>query len=87
MVAPTTDPQVNMVLENIETMVASEGGTLELVELGDSSLHVKYRPGVNEECPECVPTRDNVEMFMTMSLKIHAPRITDVTVEEGPPNA
>jgi hypothetical protein len=76
MVASASDPQVNMVLENIETMVASEGGTLELVDLGDTSLHVK-----------CVPTRDNVEMFMTMSLKIHAPQITEVTVEEGPPNA
>jgi len=75
-----------MVLENIETMVASEGGRLELVDLGDTSLHVKYLPGVNEECPECVPTRDNVEMFMTMSLKLHAPLITEVTVEEGPPN-
>lgn len=86
MVALTSDPQVNMVLENIETMVASEGGRLELVDLGDTSLHVKYRPGINEECPECVPTRDNVEMFMTMSLKLHAPQITDVTVEEGSPN-
>ena len=86
MVASTSDPQVNMVLENIETMVASEGGTLELVALGDTSLHVKYLPGVNEECPECVPTRESVEMFMTMSLKIHAPNVTEVTVDEGPPN-
>ncbi|HCV27887.1 MAG TPA: hypothetical protein QGI07_09760 [Dehalococcoidia bacterium] len=86
MVASTSDPQINMVLENIEMMVASEGGRLELVDLSDTSLHVKYLPGVNEECPECVPTRDNVEMFMTMSLKLHAPRITDVTVEGGPPN-
>ncbi|MDA1258718.1 MAG: NifU family protein [Chloroflexi bacterium] len=86
MVASTSDPQVNMVLENIETMVASEGGTLELVALGDTSLHVKYLPGVNEECPECVPTRESVEMFMTMSLKIHAPNVTEITVDEGPPN-
>ena len=86
MVASTSGPQVNLVLENIETMVASEGGTLELVALGDTSLHVKYLPGVNEDCPECVPTRDSVEMFMTMSLKIHAPQITDVTIDEGPPN-
>jgi Fe-S cluster biogenesis protein NfuA len=86
MVETTSDEKVNLVLQNIEMMVASEGGRLELVDLSDTSLHVKYLPGVNEECPECVPTRDNVEMFMTMSLKLHAPRITDVTVEGGPPN-
>ena len=86
MVASTSDPQINMVLQNIETMVASEGGALELVELGETSLHVKYLPGINEECPECVPTKDNVEMFMTMPLKLHAPQIVNVTVEEGPAN-
>ena len=71
----------------MQTIVASEGGSLEFLELSGGKLSVYYKKGVNEECPECVPTRDNVEMFMTMSLKIHAPQITDVTVEEGPPNA
>ena len=84
MVASTSDPIIDAVLENIEVMVASEGGHLELVELGNNSLHVKYIPGVNEECPECVPTRENVEMFMTMALKIQAAHITELTIEEAP---
>ncbi len=87
MVASTSDPKINTVLENIEVMVASEGGHLELVDLGDTSLHVKYVPGVNEECPECVPTRDNVEMFMQMAPKVHAPHITELTIEEAPAEA
>ncbi|NQW17269.1 MAG: NifU family protein [Chloroflexi bacterium] len=80
MVESVSDPKIDMVLRNIETMVASEGGTLELVRLDSPSLEVKYTPGVNEECPECVPTHEAVVRFLSTSLKIHAPEITDVTV-------
>lgn len=80
MVESTADAKVNLVLENIETMVAAEGGSLELVELDPPRMTVKYHPGVNEECPECVPTRESVERFFSMSLKIHAPHITEVNV-------
>lgn len=81
MVQKTADQGVDFVLEQIETMVASEGGTLDLVSLDSGELKVKYTPGVNEECPECVPTLDMVTQFLTASLGIHAPHVTDVAVE------
>lgn len=80
MVATTSNEKVDFVLEQIETMVASEGGSLELVSAGDDSLTVKYIPGVNEECPECVPTLEQVTQFLTASLQIHAPEIQTVEV-------
>jgi hypothetical protein len=61
-------------------MVASEGGSIDVVSLEDDALTMKYTPGVNEECPECVPTHDMVTQFLTASLGIHAPTITNVTV-------
>ena len=78
MVQSTTDTSVDFVLEQIETMVASEGGTLDLISLDAGALKVKYTPGVNEECPECVPTLDMVNQFLTASLGIHAPHVTDI---------
>ena len=75
MVAKTFDDKVDFVLAQIETMVASEGGSLELISSDETSFEVKYAPGVNEECPECVPTHDQVRMFMKASLSIHAPQI------------
>ena len=75
MVAKTLDDKVDFVLAQIETMVASEGGALELVSSDETSFEVKYVPGVNDECPECVPTHDQVRMFMKASLSIHAPQI------------
>ncbi len=80
MVATTSNDKVDFVLQQIETMVASEGGTLDLVASGSDSLSVKYTPGVNEECPECVPSLEQVTQFLTASLQIHAPEITSVEV-------
>ena len=78
MVASTADPRVDFVLEQIETMVATEGGSLELLSSDDNSLELRYEPGVNEDCPDCVPTYEQVTMFLNASLKIHAPHITEV---------
>jgi hypothetical protein len=61
-------------------MVASEGGTLGTADLEGNSLKIVYTPGVNEECPECVPTLEMVTMFLTASLGIHAPHVTDIEV-------
>jgi hypothetical protein len=80
MPARTADPKVDYVIENIEAMVASEGGSIESAELLDTCLMLKYRPGSNEECPECVPTHDAVRRFLGMSLKINAPHITEFEV-------
>jgi|TARA_B100000315_G_C14317250_1_gene469112 hypothetical protein len=80
MVQSTADTQVDFVLEQIETMVASEGGTLDVISLEGSKLSIKYTPGVNEECPECVPTHDMVTQFLTASMEIHAPHIQDIEV-------
>ena len=69
----TADPAINTVIDNIGIMVASEGGSLELLELTDDYMKVKYNAGTNEECPECVPMTDAVYQFMRASLDIHAP--------------
>jgi hypothetical protein len=80
MVQSTSDASVDFVLEQIETMVASEGGTLGTPSLDGNSLKIEYTPGVNEECPECVPSLDMVKQFLMASLGIHAPHVTDIEV-------
>ncbi|MEX0760903.1 MAG: hypothetical protein WD208_10325 [Dehalococcoidia bacterium] len=80
MVNRTSDEKLNFVLEQIETIVSSEGGTLEVEAAGPDNVRVKYLPGVNEECPECVPTIEQVQQFMDASIGIHAPHIKNVQV-------
>jgi hypothetical protein len=80
MVQSTSDTSVDFVLEQIQTMVASEGGTLGTPLIEGSTLKINYTPGVNEECPECVPTLEMVVQFLTASIGIHAPHVTDIEV-------
>ncbi|MDP7626820.1 MAG: NifU family protein [SAR202 cluster bacterium] len=75
------DLGVQTVLENMETIVASEGGTLQFLSLDDGSLSVKYIKGVNEECPECVPDHAMVKMMMENSLSIYAPHVLTVDLK------
>jgi hypothetical protein len=70
------DAGVLNVIELMGTIVGSEGGSLELVEMSDDRLTVRYIEGVNEECPECVPTHEMVRQMMTASLKVHAPQVS-----------
>ena len=72
----TNDAGVQTVLDNMETIVASEGGSLDLVSLDQNQLTVKYYKGVNEECPECVPDHDIVKMMIENSLNIYAPHVS-----------
>ena len=74
----STDAGVQTVLENMETIVASEGGSLEFISLEDAQLVVKYIKGINEECPECVPDHTMVQMLMESSLTIYAPHVSSV---------
>jgi Fe-S cluster biogenesis protein NfuA len=77
-VTQSTDAGVQTVLENMETIVASEGGSLEFISFEDAQLVVKYIKGVNEECPECVPDHTMVQMLMESSLTIYAPHVSSV---------
>lgn len=76
----TLDQKVEFVLTQISTMVESEGGKLTEVQLDGDSLSLKYLPGINEDCPECVPTHDQVKKFLKTSLGIHAPFIKSVKI-------
>ena len=76
--AANTDPGVQVVLDNMQTIVATEGGSLEFLELRDSLLNVRYNKGRNDECPECVPDHDMVRQMMQTSLSIYAPYVREV---------
>ncbi len=69
---------VTTVIGLMGTIVGSEGGTLELVDLSGDKLTVRYNEGTNEECPECVPSHEMVQQMLLASLKVHAPDVSEV---------
>ena len=78
MAAVNIDPGVKFVLDNVDTVVASEGGSLEFLELRDGRLSVRYNKGRNDECPECVPDHELVSQMMESSLSTYAPYVKKV---------
>lgn len=74
------DPGLQSVLDNVQVIAASEGGSIRFVESKGGKLTVEYTPGVNEECPECVPTHDLIQMMLKSSVGILAPYISEVEV-------
>ena len=74
------DPGLQSVIDNVQVIAASEGGSIRFVEATGGKLIVEYTPGVNEECPECVPTHDLIQMMLKSSVSILAPYISEVEV-------
>ena len=72
------DAGIQTVLELMQTIVGSEGGSLELVNLRDGRLTVRYNEGRNDECPECVPSHEMVHQMMTVSLGVHAQHVGEL---------
>ena len=46
--------------------------------LDQGVLKVRYTPGVNEECPECVFSPKGFRELLIESLKVHASDVADV---------
>ena len=80
MATANVESGVETVIALMGTIVGTEGGSLELLELSGDSLTVRYEEGTNEECPECVPTHEMVRQMMAESLKVHAPDVEEIEV-------
>ena len=80
MTTQTIDPAIQSVLDNIQVIAASEGGSVEFVDSKGGKLTVEYTPGVNEDCPECVPDHDLIGMMLKSSVGVLAPYIAEVEV-------
>ena len=78
--AAAIDPALQSVLDNIQVIAASEGGSVRFIESKGGKLVVEYAPGVNEDCPECVPTHELIGTMLESSVGVLAPYISEVEV-------
>lgn len=69
------------VVEQFNEIVKPEGGSVTLVSTDAGVLHVRYMPGVNEECADCVMEPDALARMMKDMLITLDPTITDVRVD------
>ena len=75
-----------LVVRHFSRMVEPDGGAIELVSVEGATLTVRYRPGVNEECQDCVLEPDDLRALMQEALERQDPGITEVKLEAAPSN-
>ena len=75
-----------LVVRHFSRMVEPDGGSVELVSVEGATLTVRYRPGVNEECADCVLEPDDLRALMQEALERQDPAITEVKLEAAPGN-
>jgi len=70
------------VIQTVNNIVRSDGKHVqfESYEPGKGAVIVRYASGKNDDCPECVPARERVRLFLSESLLRHGPAITNVRV-------
>ena len=71
------------VVEQFNEIVKPEGGSVSLVSMEDGVLRVRYVPGVNEECAECVMEPDALAAMMKDMVVTLDPAISEVEVTEA----
>jgi len=70
------------VVEQFNEIVKPEGGSITLLSDANGVLRVRYVPGVNEECAECVMEPDALGAMMKDMIITLDPSITAVEVED-----
>ena len=68
------------VVEQFNEIVKPEGGSVSLLSIEAGVLAVRYVPGVNEECAECVMEPDALAAMMQDMVGTLDPSISEVRV-------
>jgi Fe-S cluster biogenesis protein NfuA len=69
------------VVDNFQQMVGTDGGKITLLGVKDGVMSVRYAPGTNEACADCVLAPEDLKELMKEAVQMHDASIKDVTLE------
>lgn len=69
------------VVDNFQQMVSGDGGRIELLGVKDGVMSVRYAPGSNEACQDCVLAPEDLKELMKEAARMHDASILDVLLE------
>ena len=73
------DEKVRVVIDTVRMATrANVGVVIELLEVEEGILRIKYFEGTNEECPECVMAPDSFREMVRRMCEVQAPYVVDV---------
>ena len=70
-----------LVVQHFSRMVEPDGGAIELVSIEGPKMTVRYKPGTNEECQDCVLDPNDLRELIKEALERQDPNITEVELE------
>ena len=70
-----------MVVDNFQQMVSGDGGKIELLGVKDGVMSVRYAPGTNEACQDCVLAPEDLKELMKEAAQMHDASIKDVELQ------
>ena len=74
------DPLLESVLDDFRIILKVDGGALDLVSQDDGVVTLRYVPGHNEKCPECVLTPEQLRDLVKESLQTRVPYVEEVVL-------
>ena len=72
------NPAIDSVIEDFRTLLKADGGTLDVVSEDNGVVTLRYVPGHNEECAECVLAPEQICQLVKAALQARIPSIQDV---------
>ncbi|MGE0879470.1 MAG: hypothetical protein AB7L13_09665 [Acidimicrobiia bacterium] len=74
---------VEAVVDNFHRIVAADGGSLVLLAREGGAVSIRYNPGVNEDCADCVLDPADLRELVLEAIQRQDPSVTalDVVVE------
>jgi Fe-S cluster biogenesis protein NfuA len=74
------DALAEFIIRQFQNLVRPEGD-MELLGVEEGVARVLYRPGRNQECPECIMSAEDLKEILREAFAEKAPHIRDVRVE------
>jgi Fe-S cluster biogenesis protein NfuA len=69
------------VLDAMNSLVARDGGAIELTSYSPSAVQVRYTLGKNDECDTCMITPEMLKDFLLEGFRSHELTVQDVRVD------
>jgi Fe-S cluster biogenesis protein NfuA len=76
------DP-VRAVIDQFQRMVAADGGKIEFLDFAEDVASVRYSPGKNDHCADCVLSPQDLRELMLEAMQQRLPSLRDLEIVTG----
>jgi Fe-S cluster biogenesis protein NfuA len=72
--------RVEAVIAQFQHIVAADGGKIELLGVAEDIVSVRYSPGTNDQCADCVLTPEDLRELLLEAMRQRLPALRDLSL-------